>query len=88
MRATIALLMGGAALTLLLSGCGGGNRGADMTPAPPTMSSTLDLDTPALLVIVETKTSDTAQPFAVDNGAVAVTPAADETGVPISVNAP
>ena len=51
------------------------------------MPSTMDLDTAALLVIIETKTSDTAQPFAVDNGAVAVTPAGDETGVPISVNA-
>jgi hypothetical protein len=88
MRAKIALLMGGAALNLLLGGCGGGNRGADMPPAPSSMPNTMALDTAALLGLIETKTSDTAQPMTVDNGAVAVTPAGDEAGVPISVNAP
>jgi hypothetical protein len=87
MRTKIALLMSGAALNLL-GGCGGGGgHGAYMPPAPPSMPSTMDLDTAALLGLIETKTSDTTQPFAVDNGAVAVTPAGDETGAPSSVNA-
>jgi hypothetical protein len=85
MRTNIALLIGGAALTLLLSGCG--SRSASTPPAPPSMPSTMSLDTGALLVIIETKTTDTAQPFAVDNGVVAVTPAGDETGAPVDVNA-
>jgi hypothetical protein len=47
---------------------------------------TMDLDTAAVLAIVRTKTSETADPFQVDNGAVAVTPIGDETGAPISVD--
>ncbi len=86
MRTHIALLIGGAALILLSSGCSGGH-GASMTPAPPSMPATLDLDTAALLNLIETKTSETDKPFAVDNGAVALTPADDETGAPVSVNA-
>jgi hypothetical protein len=46
---------------------------------------TMDLDTAAVLAIVQTKTSETADPFQVDNGAVAVTPIGDETSAPISV---
>ena len=87
MKTNIALLSVGAALNLLLGGCSG-SHGAYMPPAPPGMPSTMNLDTAALLGLIETKTSETAQPFAVDNGAVAVTPAGDETSAPISVNAP
>jgi hypothetical protein len=47
----------------------------------------MDLDTAAVLVIIRTKTSDTADPFQVDNAAVAVTPIGDETSAPISVDA-
>ena len=92
MKTTTVMLIGGAALTILLSGCGGGH-GAYMPPAPPSMPSmpsmpsTIDLDTAALLVLIESKTSETAQPFAVDNGAVALTPAGDETSAPLSVDA-
>jgi hypothetical protein len=86
MRAKIVLLVSDAALTLVLSGCGGGH-GAYMPPAPPSMPSTTELDTAALLSLIETKTSDTAQPFAVDNGAVALTPAGDESSPPLSVDA-
>jgi hypothetical protein len=47
----------------------------------------MNLDTAAVLVIVQTKTSETAAPFAVDGGAVAVTPVGDETSPPLSVDA-
>jgi hypothetical protein len=68
---------------MVLASCGGDRHGASMPP-PPQM--TMDLDTAAVLAIVQTKTSDTADPFQVDNGAVAVTPIGDETSVPISVD--
>ena len=91
MRSKICFLTGGAALSLLLGACGGG-KGGSMPPAmpmppmpPPTM--TMNLDTAAVLVIVQTKTSETAAPFAVDGGAVAVTPVGDETSPPLSVDA-
>jgi hypothetical protein len=48
---------------------------------------TMDLDTAAVLAIVHTQTSETAEPFQVDNGAVAVVPVGDETSSPISVDA-
>jgi hypothetical protein len=55
---------------------------AVIQPPPPTM----DLDTAAVLVIVQTKTSETTEPFQVDGGLVAVTPVGDETSAPISVD--
>jgi len=92
MRSKIHFLTGGAALSVLLGACGGG-RGGSMPPAmpippmpPPTMTM-MNLDTAAVLVIVQTKTSETAAPFAVDGGAVAVTPVGDETSPPLSVDA-
>jgi hypothetical protein len=48
---------------------------------------TMDLDTAGVLAIVQTKTSETAAPFQVDDGAVAVTPVGDETSAPIGVDA-
>ena len=91
MRSKIHFLTGGAALSVLLGACGGG-RGGSMPPAmpmppmpPPTM--TMNLDTAAVLVIVQTKTSETAAPFAVDGGAVAVTQVGDETSPQLSVDA-
>jgi hypothetical protein len=54
-----------------------------MTPPPPTAK---DLDTAAVLAIVRTQTSETTDPFEVDNGAIAVTPVGDETSSPIDVN--
>jgi hypothetical protein len=94
MKARIALLMGGAALSsILAAGCGDDNRGADMRPpvtpppAAPPPSKTTDLDTADVLFIVQTETSDTAEPFQVDGGAIALVPAGDETGAPISVDA-
>lgn len=86
MKTRIALLIGGAALgCMALASCGGGDdRSVAMPPAPPPM--TMGLDTAAVLAIVQTKTSDAAEPFQVDNAAVAVTPVGDETSAPISVN--
>jgi hypothetical protein len=49
---------------------------------------TLQLDTASVLAIVQTKTSETAAPFQVDASAVEIIPVSDETGSPISVDAP
>jgi hypothetical protein len=95
MNHRIALLIGSAALgCAVLAGCGGGNHGMamqqpppSMPPPPPPPPMTMDLDTAAVLGIVQTKTSETADPFTVDGGAVAVTPVGDETSAPLSVDA-
>jgi hypothetical protein len=47
---------------------------------------TEELDTAGVLSIVQTRTSETATPFMVDGGAVGVTPADDDTSLPIPVN--
>jgi hypothetical protein len=90
MKARIVLLIGTAGLScMLLASCGGSNHGsapvqAGAPPPPPTK----DLDTAAVLAIVQTEASETAdQPFEVDNGAIAVTPVGDETSAPINVDA-
>lgn len=87
-----ALMMGTALIgSLLLAGCGGSNHMPAQTsggpPPPPPPPPTKDLDTAAVLAIVQTQTSETADPFEVDNAAVAVTPVGDETSSPISVDA-
>lgn len=94
MNYKIAFLIVGAALSGgLLAGCGGDNHGMSMQPTPPAPPSsppppmTMDLDTAEVLAIVQTKTSDTASPFEVDSGAVAVTPVGDETSAPLNVDA-
>jgi hypothetical protein len=99
MKARIELLICGAGLSCaLLASCGGGNGGSAYMPppAPPSAPSppaappppmTMDLDTAAVLAIVQTKTSEIAAPFQVDDGAVAVTPVGDETSAPVSVDA-
>jgi hypothetical protein len=46
----------------------------------------MDLDTAAVLAIVQTMTSETSDPFPVDGGLVEVTPVGDETSSPISVD--
>jgi hypothetical protein len=86
MKARSALSVCGAAFgCLVLASCGGDRHGASMPPPPPPQM-TMDLDTAAVLAIVQTKTSDIADPFQVDNGAVAVTPIGDETSAPVSVD--
>jgi hypothetical protein len=92
MKARITLsICGAVSSSVLLAACGGGSNSAHMPPAPtppaPPPSMTMDLDTAAVLAIVQTKTSDTAEPFQVDNAAVAVTPVGDETSAPLSVDA-
>ena len=74
----------------LLAGCGGDHRmggGPPPPPPPPPPSMTKDLDAAAVLAIVQTQTSETADPFEVDNAAIAVTPIGDETSSPVSVDA-
>jgi len=87
----IALMIGTAALScMLLAGCGGSHHTPVQTsggPPPPPPPQTKDLDTAAVLAIVQTQTSETADPFEVDNAAIAVTPIGDETSSPISVDA-
>jgi hypothetical protein len=89
MKARNVLLIGTAALCCVLAGCGGSSHGApvQMGPPPPPPPSTKDLDTAAVLAIVQTQTSETADPFEVDNAAIAVTPVGDETSAPINVDA-
>jgi hypothetical protein len=76
--------------SLVVAGCGGGHSGSPppvtMMPPPPPPAMTKDLDTAAVVSIIQTQTSETADPFEVDNAAVAVTPVGDETGSPVSVD--
>jgi hypothetical protein len=73
----------------LLAGCGGDHHtgGGPPPPPPPPTPMTKDLDTAAVLAIVQTQTSETADPFEVDDAAIAVTPIGDETSSPVSVDA-
>jgi hypothetical protein len=90
MKARNLLSIGMTALCCVLASCGGSNHGAPMQmvgPPPPPPPMTKDLDTAAVLAIVQTQTSETADPFEVDNAAVAVTPQGDETSAPINVDA-
>ncbi|HMH30579.1 MAG TPA: hypothetical protein VK580_18470 [Steroidobacteraceae bacterium] len=88
----IALIIGAGVMSCtLLAGCGGDHHTSGGTPPPPPPppppSMTKDLDTAAVLAIVQTQTSETADPFEVDNAAIAVTPIGDETSSPVSVDA-
>jgi hypothetical protein len=84
----IALIIGaGVMSSALLAGCGGDHHTSGSPPPPPPPSMTKDLDTAAVLAIVQTQTSETADPFEVDNAAIAVTPIGDETSSPVSVDA-
>jgi hypothetical protein len=93
MNARIACLVGiTAASTLLLAACGGSDHGGappvTMTnPPPPPPPMTTNLDTAAVLNIIQTQTSESADPFEVDNAAIAVTPVGDETSAPVPVDA-
>jgi hypothetical protein len=95
MKPRIALLISGTAVVCVaLASCEGSGASAPPAnppaqPAPPAAPPppvTMDLDTAAVLAIVQTKTSETAEPFQVDNGAVEVIPVGDETSAPISVD--
>jgi len=91
MKPEIALLISSTAVVCLaLASCGGGGASVPRAapPAPPAAPPpvTMDLNTAAVLAIVQTKTSETAEPFQVDNGAVEVIPVGDETSAPISVD--
>jgi hypothetical protein len=88
----IALIIGTAVISCsLLASCGGSNHTPVQTsggpPPPPPPPPTKDLDTAAVLAIVQTQTSETSDPFEVDNAAIAVTPVGDETSSPINVDA-
>jgi hypothetical protein len=88
MKARITFLIGAAALSCLLASCGGSNHGgAPLQTSAPPPPTTKYLDTTAVLAIIQTQTSETADPFEVDNAAVAVTPVGDETSAPINVDA-
>jgi hypothetical protein len=94
MNARIGLIIGAAVLSAtLLAGCGGSHHtpvqtsGGPPPPPPPPPPQTKDLDTAAVLAIVQTQTSETTDPFEVDDAAIAVTPIGDETSSPVSVDA-
>jgi hypothetical protein len=92
MKDRIPLLIGGAAIScVVLAACGGDDhRGTTTQPPPagtPPPAMTLDLDTAAVVAIIKTETSETANPFQVDGAVVAVTPVDDETSAPLDVNA-
>jgi hypothetical protein len=89
-----ALLIGTALMSCtLLASCGGSDHtpvqtsGGPPPPPPPPPPPTMELDTAAVLAFVQTQTSETSDPFEVDDAAVAVTPMGDETSSPISVDA-
>lgn len=86
MNAKIASLIAGAsaAACMALAGCGGSDNGS-LTPTP---AAPMNLDTAQVLAIVKTKTSETAEPFQVNGGAVVVTPAGDETSEAVAVDGP
>jgi len=87
MKTKIALAITGTAMSsVMLASCGGSDIGtASSAPSTPVVA-TEQLDTAEVLAIVQTRTSETSSPFAVDGGAVVVTPADDETGTPIPIN--
>lgn len=77
---------------MFLASCGGGNSTSVPAPMPPATPAppppmTMQLDTAAVLAIVQTQTSESAEPFQVDDSAVEVVPVSDETSAPISVDA-
>ncbi len=71
---------------LALAACGSDGT---TTPFPPAVSNpgpaTTELNTADVLALAR-KTSETSAPFQVDGGAVALTPADDETGEPTVVD--
>jgi hypothetical protein len=89
MKTKLVLISGAVLGSMALAGCGGGNSNdytSNTGPTPPVPVVTTQLDTAEVLAIIQTNTSDTSSPFAVDGGAIAVTPANDSTGEPIMVN--
>lgn len=77
--------LGIVAACIVVASCHG-NRGSSGSASPPPTPTTMELDTAAVLAIVQTKTSETTEPIEVDNGAVTVIPVGDETSSPISVD--
>jgi hypothetical protein len=78
MKANTRLLIAGIVIgSMGLASCGGGSHTiSSPVAAAPTTSM---LDTVEVLNIVQTQTSETTQPFAVNGGVVAFTPVDDST---------
>ena len=95
MKSIYALVISSTAVVCMgLASCGGGGSASVPPPAPappatsvPPPPMTMELDSAAVLAIVQTQTSETAAPFQVDDFAVEVIPVFDETSAPISVDA-
>jgi hypothetical protein len=89
MKINSVLWIGATAVCMTLVACGGGDD-VSYTPPPTTppvtMPVTTQLDTAAVLTIVQTKTSETSQPFQVNGSMIVITPMNDETGEPIVVD--
>lgn len=65
----------------LMSGCGGGDDTATITPPPPTNMS---LDTQGVLALAQVS-SETSSPFAVDDGALVLTDTSEMTD-PVAID--
>jgi len=93
MKAKLVFALGSIVIgCLALTDCGGGgadtsalNSGGSASPSEPLGGPPSVLDTQQVLALSE-KSSETAQPFAVDGGVVSVYPTDDETSQPISVD--
>lgn len=77
MKAKIALIGGAAAGCMAIAGCGGGSHLVSSPVTPPPTTTVLETNT--VLQIVQSQTSETAQPFQVDNGVVVFAQVDDST---------
>jgi hypothetical protein len=77
MKARMAMISSAAAGCMALGGCGGGSHTVSNPVTPP--PTTMMLDTVEVLDIVQTKTSETTQPFDVNGGVVAFIAVDDST---------
>jgi hypothetical protein len=90
MKAKILLAVGGALIGAGLSSCGGsGSNGCygdngNVAVGNPSAVEPQTLTVQQVLALAEQR-SESSEPFAVDNGATAITPADDETSDPESI---
>ena len=77
----------GTGVCLSLYACGGGRDYAPMPmqPAPPSQPQTVMLSVADVLTSAKAQ-SETAEPFTVNGGAVAVNPLNDEESDPVSID--
>ncbi len=94
MKFTHIVAIGGAVAAIVIGACGNHNNTAGTTattpppmaatPPPPAMTTGQSLNTAAVLAQARA-TSETASPYAVNNGSLTITDTSEATG-PINVN--